>query len=531
MFHRRARRSAVPVAAAAIGVFAVVLAAACGGSGKQAATPSTASPAASSSAAPSTTARPGATAGATPTGTPAADLKLLKVTPDNGTAGTAITITGEGLPASKDVSVSWDTVDGSYNMTATSENVTFNGKVYKDKRMSIGQGHVGADGKVSIQTTVPDDFGEVHDLYLQVDGNDVAHGGFRIMRKVSISPESGPIGTPITIAITGLSYSPYSSVVAIRYDNMATGIVTATTTRGTSQAVIRASGKAGKHVIDVDHGSRSVPYLNNQQSGTANIPDWRFSFTVTDDKTMPPNTLDWPDPSKLGTSRAAAPRTGSTNLPSNPNFAVEPATSPILTNATVTAKGLAPNTQVQLFWVTAHGNRVSPSGWSLNDTPLTKGTVGADGTLNAGFHVPDDLGGWHVVKVATANKVLAELPYFVQHSLVGVTPQKVKAGDVFTVHLKGIGWTELDNGVAATYDNSYIGFACGFNSQGDVTMNLVATGDPGIHLIDLYPMLYQGHGETPWGYEWPLLSYRVDAPGLSLGYNLPAYRLAIEVTN
>ena len=102
---------------------------------------------------------------------------------------------------------------------------------------------------------------------------------------------------------------------------------------------------------------------------------------------------------------------------------------------------------------------------------------------------------------------------------------------MFTVHLKGIGWTELDNGVAVTYDNAYIGFDCGFNSQGDVTMNLVATGAPGIHLIDIYPMIYQGHGDPPWGYQAPLLAFQVDAPGLALGYNLPAYRLAIEVTN
>jgi hypothetical protein len=398
-------------------------------------------------------------------------------------------------------------------------------------RLSIGKGHTGSDGTVNLSTTVPDDFGEVHDVFLTVNGQDVARGGYRIMRKVSISPESGPIGTTITVTVSGLSWSPYSSVIAIRYDNNQTGIITATTTRGTSQAVFRAAGKAGKHVIDVEHGSRSAPYLNNQQSGTANIPDSRFFFTITDDKTMPADSLDWPDPSKVATLTTAAPRTGASNTPPNPNTSVSPASGPILSSATVTAKGLAPNTEIQLTWVTAHGNRVSPSGWSLNDSPLSKATTAADGTLNASFQVPDDLGGWHVVKLTTGDTVIAELPYFVEHSLVGVTPQKVKAGDVFTIHLKGIGWTELDNGIAMTYDNAYTGFACGFNSQGDVTMNLVATGEPGIHLIDLYPMIYQGHGEAPWGYQIPLLSFKVDAPGLSLGYKLPAYRLAIEVTN
>ncbi len=93
----------------------------------------------------------------------------------------------------------------------------------------------------------------------------------------------------------------------------------------------------------------------------------------------------------------------------------------------------------------------------------------------------------------------------------------------------GLGWKPYDNGVALTGDNAYIGFACGFNSRGDVTVPLVATGEPGIHLIDLYPMLYQGHGKPPWGYQFPYLTYPEDFPGLDLGYNLPALRLAIEI--
>ncbi len=499
---------------------------ACGGSSEAASSATnTAVPPTTSPALVSATASAKASATTVPS-----DLKLLKVTPDNGTAGTAFVITGEGLPADKDVEVSWATVDGSYTLTASAENVQFNSRTFKEKRLAIGAGRVGSDGKVSISTAAPDDFGEVHDVFLRVDGKDVARGGFRIMRQVSISPESGPIGTPITITVTGLSWSQYSSTIAVRYDNMPTGIITAVTTRGSSTGTIRAAGTAGKHVIDINHGARSVPYLNNQQSGTANIPDWRFWFTITDDNTVPPDTLDWPDASKVATVSAAAPRTTSTGATPNPGASVAPASGPILSAATVTVKGMTPNAPVDLLWVTATGNRISPSGWSLNDTPLTKGSVDADGTLNAVIQVPDGLGGWHVVKVVSNNTVVAEIPYFVEHSLAEVTPQKVKAGELFTVHLKGIGWTELDNGVAVTYDNAYIGFDCGFNSQGDVTMNLIATGAPGIHLIDLYPMIYQGHGEPPWGYQAALLSFKVDAPGLGIGYNLPAYRLAIEVT-
>ena len=42
------------------------------------------------------------------------------------------------------------------------------------------------------------------------------------------------------------------------------------------------------------------------------------------------------------------------------------------------------------------------------------------------------------------------------------------------------------------YDNAYIGYACGFNSQGTVDIALQATGEPGWHFIDLYPAVYKG---------------------------------------
>ena len=68
------------------------------------------------------------------------------------------------------------------------------------------------------------------------------------------------------------------------------------------------------------------------------------------------------------------------------------------------------------------------------------------------------------------------------------------AGTTFTIHLKGVGWTETANIYAVDYDNAYIGYACGFNSQGDVMINLQATGEPGWHFIDLYPADLQGQG-------------------------------------
>jgi hypothetical protein len=460
-----------------------------------------------------------------------APLQLLKIAPDTGHVGDSFIITGEGLPPGKPVEFVWVTANGSYVTQTSAENVEFYNKRFEEQRLSLGQATTDAQGRVTVSFTTPEDYGEVHDIYALVAGQDVAKGGYRILRDVTISPTEGALGTPIIIRVTGLGWRTYESTIAVRYDNSYTGIMTAVTTRGTATAVIRAAGPVGKRVIDINHGAKSIPYLNNQQSGTAHIPDFRFWFTVTEDAGPPPVVFDWPDASRLIAATDIQTRTASDGAPTAPGVSavLEPASGPILSEPTLRASGLSANAEVTVFWMTARGNRVGPRGWHLEETQMLAATADQNGELSTTLSIPDDLGGWHAVKLVQGDQVMIEIPYFIEHSLIGVTPLRVKAGEIFTVQIKGVGWTELDNGVAVTYDNNFIGFACGFNSNGDVTMNLVATGSPGTHLIDLYPMIYQGHGEPPWGYQTPFLTYKDDFPGLPLGYKLPAIRLAIEV--
>jgi hypothetical protein len=103
---------------------------------------------------------------------------------------------------------------------------------------------------------------------------------------------------------------------------------------------------------------------------------------------------------------------------------------------------------------------------------------------------------------------------------------KGPAGTPFTIHLKGVGWTETANIYAIDYDNGYIGYACGFNSQGDVVINMYATGDPGMHYITLYPAVYKGKEKWPNNFRLPQLTYKVDHPG----EDLPRFEFAFEVT-
>ena len=115
----------------------------------------------------------------------------------------------------------------------------------------------------------------------------------------------------------------------------------------------------------------------------------------------------------------------------------------------------------------------------------------------------------------------------IETSIVSISPASGPVGTPVTIHLKGVGWTEYDNIYVATYDNAYMGYACGFNSQGDVVINFTATGAPGVHIIDLYPGIYQGPPTEPQLlYRQPQLTYADDHPG----NKIPALRFTFEVT-
>jgi hypothetical protein len=101
-------------------------------------------------------------------------------------------------------------------------------------------------------------------------------------------------------------------------------------------------------------------------------------------------------------------------------------------------------------------------------------------------------------------------------------------GTTITIHLKGVGWTQTANIYTLVYDNGYLGYACGFNSQGDVTIYLPAAGEPGWHFIDLYPGIYQGVDMNQVNdFRIPQLTFKDDHPGESL----PAFHFAFRITD
>jgi hypothetical protein len=463
--------------------------------------------------------------------TAAPTMGILKATPDIGRAGTTFSLSGSGLAANKDVSIVWNTANVTWMVDARPDSVDYLGRKVDKINVVLATTKTDAQGAFSISLKAPRDFGGIHDIYAVVDGVQLAKGGFLIARTATMTPKKGPIGTMITLTYTGLGSSLYEGGASMQYDNHYVGAVMANWTRGVATVRFRASGPVGRHTIEISDAI-SFDYLNIPQSPIPWAVGHRFAFKVTKDAGLPKQRLDWPV--SVAPTVDARTTLSTAGLGADRGAATLSSTSgPILSKVDVTATGLTPSSPVNLVWSTVVGNRVNCSGtcWSFVSVPLGNATAAADGSLKSTVQIPDGLGGWHVIQMLQNGNVKAQVPFFVKRSVAGISALKLKAGQAFTVHLKGVGWTQLDNTIAVDYDNSYIGYGCGFNSNGDVVLNLVATGAPGTHLIDMYPLLYTqqpSYSNTPYGMV-PVLTYARDVPGLALGYQLPAIRLAIEV--
>ncbi|MDR6555000.1 hypothetical protein [Paenibacillus qinlingensis] len=194
---------------------------------------------------------------------------------------------------------------------------------------------------------------------------------------------------------------------------------------------------------------------------------------------------------------------------------------------TLTASGLPAGKEVQIDWNTMVGSRVTAAGFSESAKKLTVLTSDEQGKLTYDFRIPVDLGGVpHRIDVKIGDDIYGQAYYTIHPSIVSMTPTSGPAGTAVTVEIHGVGWTEYDNAFYLTYDNSYIGYMCGFNSQGHVKFTINVTGEPGYHIMDLYPGIYRGQKQNPNIYVTPQLTYDQDHPGSAI----PAIRLGFEIT-
>ena len=440
----------------------------------------------------------------------------LQFTPAKAEVGQTVEVSGSGYPAGAQVELVWYTVKGRYELQGGTE---FVGQRYDEVSQVVAKVQADQSGAISTKLQVPLDYGGAHDVRGRVAGKELSQASLTISPTFSMSTAQGPVGTLIELKIVGVDSRTNVNTWHVLYDNHYLGFMSAVTTKGVAVARIRAAGAVGTHMISIWHNSfNPIPYLNYRQGPYKDTPVKEFAFQLTPGPLAAGPTVedfsasDNPAPTKAdGAGKLALSRDrGTVGQPT-----------------TVRGSGLPANTTLKIDWTTMVGNRVSAIGFSEETRDLGTVKTGADGTFTLDMTIPDDLGGQHKVEVLSGDQVLASTGLVIEPSVVSISPTVVKAGDHVTIHLKGVGWTTIDNTYAVTYDDSYIGYVCGFSTNGDVQFTVTATGAPGTHLIDLYPTIYKGSDPLPRVYSVPQLTYAQDHPQRIT----PAIRLSIEITD
>ena len=464
-----------------------------------------------------TAASPSESSSAASTSAPAAaTTHTLSLTYKTPTVGADVSATASGLPAGKTVDLTWGTVTGGW---VVEDYYRFLGKKYAETTVSLGKFTVDGSGRLDARFTIPEDYGGVHEVVALIDGKPVAQNGIEVTQTFELTPTSGPLGTPIELKVKGLGWRTMESTWVVNWDNNLVGFVSAAGTKGSAVARFRAAGPSGDHVVRLLTGYQGQGYLNYEQSPVAHLPRPQFTFRTTPGRTSSPTAYAEPY------QRQPIPKT-EVNI-EDATLALDRTQGAVGSRANLRGEGFPGNTTLQLAWQTSVGSRVSGNGFEPQEKEFGSVKVGPDGRIDLPITVPDDLGGLHGLALRDGDKTLARVFFVIETSIVSISPTSGPVGTPVTIHLKGVGWTEYDNIYVATYDNAYMGYACGFNSQGDVVINFHATGAPGQHIIDLYPGIYQGPPtETQLLYRQPQLTYADDHPG----NKIPALRFTFEVT-
>ena len=455
---------------------------------------------------------------------PAPDPKVsyvgkMTVQPGHGLPGTKVTVHGTGLPAGAQLQLTWNTVKGSWQ-TKGDWNESFMGRKFTPVAKPLQTVTTDASGGFDATFVVPQDYGFEHDVTLVGDGGVVRNqANFEIDTRASLSPASGPVGTPIEITLEGIGYKSLENSWTVLYDNKFTGWISSVTTGGIGKAIIPATGSPGRHVIQIIHGAFTVPFLNMQQSPQPDRPSFAMTFDITPDGAVQP---------AVATAQAFPIVPGKAPAGGGTAIWTDPVEAPINVPLHIEARGLPPGKTVDITWSRVKGSRVSGNGWAEEVVSLGKVQVDANGhAVLDGLQVRDDLGGPHRIDAMVDGQSVTKTVFTIDPSALPLDVSSGPIGTDFLVHLKGIGWTETANIYLVNYDNAYIGYACGFNSGGDISVHMKATGDPGWHYIDVYPGIYKGKDDAGvQNFRIPQLTAENDHPN----EHEPIFHFAFKVT-
>ena len=528
-------------------------------------------------------------AASTAAATPA--TPTITISPSAAVVGSSVSVTGQGYPPDTQLILYWGTADASWVVTGNPPRVTGVNATPVQNTIGQVQTDVAGSFTLAL-TVPSDYGGQHIVQALFTNGTAIAARAiFTLEPSFTVSPSSGPDGAPIKVTAKGLGYGPYSTNYFLYWDNSQVGYFTALTSLGATNFTFYASGVPGTHYIEIYQGYPGPGYLNPWDAAPSLETQSLFSpyvpFHAEFNMTGDPSSTSAAVPALVvfaaalvsvglfvsvaraepgrrtkfgrafaavliiiaivaagaGTYLALTPSstTGSAFTPqatvvrplitvpqnvvtTGPRISVSPDIASVGQNITVNGAGFQPGSLVPLSFSDRVGDNIL--GFKLVNSPLRNVTAGSDGTFSFTTETPATLGGLHYIAAANltpnSNGTL-----FVQRTAT-INATQGPAGTTVAVVLKGVGWTFNTNLATLDYDNSYIGYACGFFSNGNVTFYLIVTGAPGLHTIDVYPSVWWGPStqtnQLSIEYRYPLLTPQ-DHPEL-----MPSFHFTFMIT-
>ncbi len=428
----------------------------------------------------------------------AAASPFLSVSPTIAPVGAKLTITGTGLSPNANLVLEWSTanatwnvgIPGAYSPTAVPEVRGINTIPWEEVLANVVTNSTGSFSQV---VPAPIDNNGAHVIAVIAAGakTPAAQASFTLLPSFHFSPSSGPVGTPVTVYATGLGARLYASAYHVLFDNNEIGYMTGISTHGQGSFTFYVTGAVGIHTISVYNGYPGPAYLNSNQapasvSITSYAPPYipfhgQFNITAS----PPLNASNFTPQATAIRPQVILPQVTAN---SGERMTVTPNVAPVGALVNVTGLGFPPNTIAPLRWATHIGSHVV--GFTSVTESLRNVTTNAEGSFSFTMKVPYDLGGLHnITALGVAPNGNATL-YIERSATISAT--EGPEGSTVNVTMTGLGWTYQDNIAAVDYDNSFMGYVCGFNTNGNITLHLVVTGAPGYHTIDLYPSNYLG---------------------------------------
>lgn len=459
-------------------------------------------------------AAPAASEAGKPSLAPFIPVGKFAIEPRTAPWGALVTASATGMAPNTGYDVLWADVTGKWKLSE--DGWLHKGREFTTSFVKLASPKTDGAGAFEATFKVPEGFGFLHDVLVNKAGTTetVNKFGFNVEMTASITPASGPVGTPINIEVKGIGTQPLQNSWLLSYDNKFTGWLSAVTTRGHAKAVIPAAGSVGTHYINIGHGHMSEMYLNPEQSPQPDRPRFKFPFTITEGAAVQPPAAE--------TQRVAP----DIKLPEKGNFWFEPNKGVVGSKTTLRATGLKPNTELSLVWHTSAG-----IDWVAGARPDKTEVVGkaktdARGDLAWEYAIPDGPGGLHPFTAREADKVVATTAYLLYPNIMPLSKTSGPSGTEIQLQVYGMYWTDTGKITHVVYDNASVGYACAFNSGGNIRIKLTMVGEPGWHFIDLYPGMLQGEEQTPMNYRVPQLTALADHPG----EKMPIWRVAFLIT-